>query len=185
MLGVGGGSELSRSRQQPFYLPSRFGTHAAGSPQMKMSLTSDLFALVFCRLCNGVGRNCAVRLRAECQGLHFFSDLLLLRIARVVGREYAVSWQRTTWCTARLVVFSAVFSSTWPLSFCKAHDYCSHSQPATESIPPRRSHAPQHMQSHVEFRTGQWHEASEANLRAVALPDSDASYPDHNMDMLM
>ncbi|CBN77723.1 TPR repeat-containing protein [Ectocarpus siliculosus] len=43
----------------------------------------------------------------------------------------------------------------------------------------------QHMQSHVEFRTGQWHDASEANLRAVALPDSDASYPDHNMDMLM
>lgn len=41
------------------------------------------------------------------------------------------------------------------------------------------------MQSHVEFRTGQWHEASEANLRAVALPDSDASYPEHNMDMLM
>ncbi|CAM9607512.1 unnamed protein product [Ectocarpus sp. 8 AP-2014] len=43
----------------------------------------------------------------------------------------------------------------------------------------------QHMQSHVEFRTGQWHDASEANLRAVALPDSDASYPDHNMEMLM
>ncbi|CAB1113928.1 unnamed protein product [Ectocarpus sp. CCAP 1310/34] len=43
----------------------------------------------------------------------------------------------------------------------------------------------QHMQSHVEFRTGRWHDASEANLRAVALPDSDASYPDHNMDMLM
>ncbi|CAM9742218.1 unnamed protein product, partial [Hapterophycus canaliculatus] len=43
----------------------------------------------------------------------------------------------------------------------------------------------QHMQSHVEFRTGEWHEASEANLRAVALPDSDAVYPDHNMDMLM
>lgn len=43
----------------------------------------------------------------------------------------------------------------------------------------------QHMQSHVEFRTGMWHEASEANLRAVALPDSDASYPEHNMDMLM
>lgn len=43
----------------------------------------------------------------------------------------------------------------------------------------------QHMQSHVEFRTGEWHEASEANLRAVALPGSDAVYPDHNMDMLM
>eukprot|EP00752_Nemacystus_decipiens_P010350 g9220.t1 len=43
----------------------------------------------------------------------------------------------------------------------------------------------QHMQSHVEFHTGEWHAASEANVRAVALPDSDASYPDHNMDMLM
>ncbi len=45
--------------------------------------------------------------------------------------------------------------------------------------------SPQHMQSHVEFRIGEWHEASEANIRAVALPDSDATYPDHNMDMLM
>lgn len=57
------------------------------------------------------------------------------------------------------------------------------------TIPPapamHPSLATQHMQSHVEFRTGQWHDASEANLRAVALPDSDASYPDHNMDMLM
>lgn len=53
--------------------------------------------------------------------------------------------------------------------------------PSTTSL----ARAPQHMQSHVEFRTGQWHEASQANLRAVALPDSDASYPDHNMDMLM
>ena len=43
----------------------------------------------------------------------------------------------------------------------------------------------QHMPSHVMFRTGQWHESSEANLRAVALPDSDASYPEHNMNMLM
>ncbi|CAM9616256.1 unnamed protein product [Discosporangium mesarthrocarpum] len=43
----------------------------------------------------------------------------------------------------------------------------------------------QHMQSHVEFRTGEWHNASEANERAVALPFRDASYPDHNMDMLI
>ena len=43
----------------------------------------------------------------------------------------------------------------------------------------------QHMQSHVELRIGEWHEASEANIRAVPLPDSDATYPDHNMDMLM
>ena len=47
------------------------------------------------------------------------------------------------------------------------------------------SRVPQHMQSHVEFHTGEWHAATEANIRAVALPDSDASYPDHNMDMLM
>lgn len=55
------------------------------------------------------------------------------------------------------------------------------------SSAPRRLRALlfQHMQSHVEFRTGFWHEASQANLRAVALPDSDATYPDHNMDMLM
>lgn len=50
---------------------------------------------------------------------------------------------------------------------------------------PRPDLFSQHMPSHVEFRTGQWHEASEANLRAVSLPDSDASYPQHNMDMLM
>ncbi|CAM9842574.1 unnamed protein product, partial [Choristocarpus tenellus] len=43
----------------------------------------------------------------------------------------------------------------------------------------------QHMPSHVEFRTGLWHDASAANMRAIALPDKDASYPDHNMDMLM
>lgn len=41
------------------------------------------------------------------------------------------------------------------------------------------------MPSHAEFRTGEWHNASEANFRAVALPASDAVYPDHNMDMLM
>lgn len=41
------------------------------------------------------------------------------------------------------------------------------------------------MPSHVMFRAGLWHESSEANLRAVSLPDSDASYPEHNMDMLM
>lgn len=58
-----------------------------------------------------------------------------------------------------------------------------HPQPPLPSI--LFSLATQHMQSHVEFRTGQWHEASEANLRAVALPDSDATYADHNMDMLM
>lgn len=43
----------------------------------------------------------------------------------------------------------------------------------------------QHMPSHVEFRSGLWHKASEANLRSVALPDVDAEYPEHNLDMLM
>lgn len=60
-----------------------------------------------------------------------------------------------------------------------------HGVHALSSSPCRRPLPAQHMPSHVEFRAGEWHEASEANSRAVALPFSDASYPGHNMDMLM